>query len=153
MVPGIASGGRGSSIVRLVGIIGGVFLALAVVAIVLVAVLFADPTAGEVVQTFRDEGLEVGEERQIDRDADRSFVPKTYEEQVSFTIPSAGERIAGRVFTFESGEDLEQVREHYEGFEDLFPSYVYVEGNVLVQIPGSVPEEQAERYGEVLRES
>ena len=138
---------------RLVGIVGGVFLALAVVAIVLVAALFADPTAGEVVQDFRDEGLEVGEEQQIDRDENRSFVPKTYEEQVSFTIPSAGERTTGRVFTFESGEDLEQVREHYEGFEDLFPSYVYVEGNVLVQIPGNVHEEQAERYGEVLRET
>jgi hypothetical protein len=149
------TGGRGpvSSIVRLVGIIGGVFLAVAVVAIVLVALLIADPSAGEVVQAFRDEGLEAGEEQQIDRDEDRSFVPKTYEEQVSFAIPSVGERTTGRVYTFQSREDLEQVREHYEGFEGLFPSYVYVEGNVLVQIPGGVSEEQAERYGEVLQET
>jgi len=139
--------------VRLVGIVGGVVLAVAVVAVVLVALVIADPSAEEVVQAFRDEGLEAGEAQQIDRDADRSFVPKTYEEQVSFSIPSAGERTAGRVFTFESGEDLEQVREHYEGFGDLFPSYVYVEGNVLVQIPGSVPEKQAERYGEVLQDA
>ncbi len=138
---------------RLIGIVGGVVLAVAVVAVVLVALVIADPSAEEVVRAFRDEGLEAGEAHQVDRDADWSFVPKTYEEQVSFSIPSAGERIAGRVFTFESGEDLEQVREHYEGFGDLFAAYVYVEGNVLVQIPGSVPEEQAERYGEVLQEA
>lgn len=137
---------------RLVGIVGGVVLAVAVVVVVLVALVIADPSAEEVVQAFRDEGLESGEAQRIDRDADRSFVPKTYEEQVSFSMSSAGEH-AGRVFTFESGEDLEQVREHYEEFGDLFPSYVYVEGNVLVHIPGSVPEERAERYGEVLQDA
>ena len=44
------------------------------------------------------------------------------------------------------------MREHYEGFGELFSSYVYVENNVLVQISGMLPEEQAELYGEVLRE-
>jgi hypothetical protein len=153
MARGTDGRGRVLSIVRLVSIIGGVFLAVAAVAIVMVALLIADPTAGEVVQAFREEGLEAGEDQQIDRDADRSFVPKTYEEQVSFTIPSAGERTTGRVYTFQSRDDLEQVREHYEGFEGLSPSYVYVEGNVLVRIPGSVPEEDAEGYGIVLQEA
>jgi hypothetical protein len=44
------------------------------------------------------------------------------------------------------------VREHYEEFGDLFSSYVYVEDEVLVRISGSVPGDDAERYGEVLRE-
>jgi len=44
------------------------------------------------------------------------------------------------------------VREHYEGFGELFSSYVYVKNKVLVQISGSMQEEQAERYGEVLWE-
>ena len=43
------------------------------------------------------------------------------------------------------------MREHYEGFGELFSSYVYVEDKVLVQISGSVPEDVVERYGEVLR--
>jgi hypothetical protein len=43
-----------------------------------------------VIQAFRDEGLEVGETQRVDREGDRSLVPKTYEEQVSFTIPSQG---------------------------------------------------------------
>jgi hypothetical protein len=117
----------------------------------LLAVVYREPNAEEVVQVFRDEGLEVGETQQVDREVDRSFVPKTYEAQVSFTMPSWGERVGGRVFTFESQEDLEQVREHYEGFGNLFSSHVYVEDNVLVQISGSVPEDDAGRYGEVLR--
>lgn len=147
------AGGRGYAVTGRISIVGGVLLAMAVVAIVLVALLIADPSAEEVVEAFRDEGLEAGETSRVDRDSDRSFVPKTYEEQVSFPIPSVGERAAGRVFTFETQEDLEQVREHYEDFADFFPSYVYVEGNVLVQIPDSVPEEQADRYGKVLREA
>lgn len=81
------------------------------------------------------------------------MIPKTYEEQVSFTIPSSGERVKGRVFTFPSRETLDPVGEYYEEFRSAFSSYVYVEGNALVQIVGDVPEDQAERYGEVLRET
>ena len=65
---------------------------------------------------------------------------------------SQGERVGGRVFTFEAQADLEQVREHCEGFEGLFSSQVYVEDEVLVQIFGTLPEKDAERFGEGLRE-
>ena len=154
MVQGSDTGGRGQglSVLRAVLIAGCVVLGLALAVVLLLAVVYRQPTAEEVIQAFRDEGLEVGETRQVDREVDRSFVPKTYQEQVSFTVPSQGERVGGRVFTFESLEDLEQVREHYEGFGKLFSSYVYVENNVLAQSSGIMPEEQAERYGEVLRE-
>lgn len=59
---------------------------------------------------------------------------------MSFTIPSSGERSGGRVFTFPSREALDPVSEYYEEFGGVFASYVYVEGNVLVQIDGDVPE-------------
>jgi hypothetical protein len=140
------------SVLRAVLITGCVVLGLALAMMLMLAVVNREPNAEEVIQAFRDEGLEVGETQQVDREGDRSFVPKTYEEQVSFKISTQGERVGGRVFTFESQEDLEQVREHYEGFEELFSSHVYVEDEVLVQISGSVPEDDAERYGEVLRE-
>ncbi len=113
--------------------------------------LFGDPSSEEVVEAFWEEGLEVSETRRIDRESDRSLLPKTYKEQTSFSIPSFGRNAAGRVYTFESREDLETVREHYEGAEGLFPSYVYDEGNVLVYIPGEVSEDEAERYAEILR--
>jgi len=154
MVQGSETGGRGQglSVLRAVLIAGCVVLGLALAVVVLLAVVYREPPAEEVIQAFREEGLEIGETRQVDREVDRSFVPKIYKEQVSFTVPSQGERVGGRVFTFESPEDLEQVREHYEGFGELFSSYVYVKNKVLVQISGSMQEEQAERYGEVLWE-
>ncbi len=105
------------------------------------------------IESFRDEGLEVGEVQAVERSEDRSLIPKTYEEQMSFTIPSSGERSGGRVFTFPSREALDPVSEYYEEFGGVFASYVYVEGNVLVQIDGDVPEDQADRYGEVLQET
>ena len=46
---------------------------------------------------------------------------------------------------------MEQVREHYKGFGELFSSHVYVGDEMLVQISSSVPEEDAERYGEGLQ--
>ncbi len=116
-----------------------------------VGLLFGDPSSEEVVEAFREEGLDVNETRRIDREPDWSLVPKTYKEQTSFSIPSSGRNAAGCVYTFESREDLETVREHYEGVEGLSPSYVYDEGNVLVYIPGKVPEDEAERDAETLR--
>ena len=112
-----------------------------------------EPTAEEAIEAFRDEGLEVGEVRTVTRSEDRSLIPKTYEEQMSFTIPSSGERSGGCVFTFPSREALDPVSEYYEEFGGDFASYVYVEGNVLVQIDGDGPEDQADQYREVLRET
>ena len=90
-------------------------LAVVLAGVLAAGLLFGDPSSEEVVEAFREE-LDVGEARQIDFEADRSLIPKTYEEQTSFSIPSVG-NATGRVFTFESREDLEAVREHYEGFE------------------------------------
>ena len=118
---------------------------------VLTVGLFGNLTSQEAVEAFREEGLEAGEALRIDCETDRSLVPKTYKEQTSFSIPSSGRNAAGCVYTFESREDLETVRDHSEGVEGLFPSYVYDEGNVLVYIPGKVPEDEAERDAETLR--
>ena len=148
-----SGGGRGLYIVRVAIIVGCVLLAVLLAVVLLLGLVNRDPTAEEMIQAFRDEGFEVGEVQPISRSEDRSLIPKTYEEQVSFTIPSSGERVKGRVFTFLSRETLDPVHEYYEEFGSMFSSYIYVEGNVLVQIVGEVPEDQAERYGEVLRET
>jgi len=138
-------------IVRVAIVSGCVLLAVVLATVLLLGLVNRDPTSEEVVQAFRDEGLEVGEAQPISRSEDRSFIPKTYEEQISFTIPSSRESARGRVFTLPSRETLDPVREYYEEFGGVFYSYVYVEGNVLVQIAGDVPEDHAAQYGEVLR--
>ncbi len=66
-------------------------------------------------------------------------------------IPFSGERSGGRVFTFPSCEALDAGSEYYEEFVGVFAPYVG--GIVLVQIDGDVPEDQANRYGEVLQET
>src|SRR5215217_1354696 len=105
MVQGSETGGRGQglSVLRAVLIAGCVVLGLALAVVVLLAVVYREPPAEEVIQAFREEGLEIGETRQVDREVDRSFVPKTYKEQVSFTVPSQGERVGGRVFRVPGG--------------------------------------------------
>jgi len=140
-------------VVRAVLIAVCALLAGVLAVVLLLGLVNREPTAKEVIEAFRDEGLEVGEVQTVERSEDRSLIPKTYEEQMSFTIPSSGERSGGRVFTFPSREDLDPVSEFYEEFGGVFASYVYVEGNVLVQIDGDVPEDQADRYGEVLQET
>ena len=105
MVQGSETGGRGQglSVLRAVLIAGCVVLGLALAVVVLLAVVYREPPAEEVIQAFREEGLEIGETRQVDREVDRSFVPKIYKEQVSFTVPSQGERVGGRVFRVPGG--------------------------------------------------
>ena len=61
----------------------------------------------------------------------------------------------GRVFTFESEEDLAEVRDFYEGLGEAggpFFSWVFAEGNVLIQISGRLPEEGARRYEAILED-
>jgi hypothetical protein len=44
-------------------------------------------------------------------------------------------------------------REFYEEFGGVSASYVYFEGNALAQTNGDVPEDRADRYGDVLQET
>lgn len=138
--------------------------AAALVALILLVVLASSllgggsddaPTAEEVIQGFRDEGLEVGGVQTQEPDPGDPL-PDTYEEHVRFLIPSAGEDLGGRVFTFESPEDLRTIRSYYEGLNDMGGffccSYVYEDGLVLVQTPGDVRKKQADEYGRALSE-
>jgi hypothetical protein len=126
------------------------------------------PTSQDVVQAFRDEGLEVGESYDVDEDEGPNPVPRTYKEGTRFTIPSLERRTtgeakvggpdkgAGRVFTFDSEEDLAPVRDYYEGLgraSGLFYSHVFVEGNTLLQINGELPESRANEYEAALRKA
>jgi uncharacterized membrane protein (UPF0127 family) len=113
------------------------------------------PSSTEVVQAFRDAGLEIGESYPVEQEPgwDEKPVPRTYEEATRFTIPSLGEDAGGRVFVFGSEGDLAVVRDYYEGLERSVRPYVYDEGLVLVQISNQLPEDEAEKYWTVLKEA
>jgi uncharacterized membrane protein (UPF0127 family) len=110
------------------------------------------PSSADVIQAFRDAGLEVGRSYPVEQepDWDQRPVPKTYEEASRFEIPSVGEDAGGRVFIFESEEDLIAVRDYYEGLPRSILPYVYAKGKVLLQINRNLPEAEAERYNAVL---
>jgi hypothetical protein len=108
------------------------------------------PSSEEVVLAFKEQGLEVGAFYPF---TSPGLVPQTYTEATRFEIPSLGPDEGGRVFVFESREDLAIVREYYTGLGEaspLFYSHVYEDGRVLVQISGELPKMEADRYGEVL---
>lgn len=66
-------------------------------------------------------------------------------------VPQAD--VGGRVFTFESQDDLEVLQSYYEGLGEaggMFYSHVFVEDNVLLQINGELPKAKAEEYEAVL---
>ncbi len=87
-----------------------------------------------------------------------SPTPRTYEEGTRLEIPSLGKDAGGRVFSYESQEDLQVMRNYYEKLEEtplLGPalrSHLYQDGLLLVQINGDLPKTQADRYGEILEE-
>lgn len=143
----------------------GFLLAAALILVLAVSWLSRGPSSEEVVEAFREDGLEVGEVYPIEKQEGpspgvRSRLPGTYEEGTRFEIPSLGEDAAGRdlggrVFTFESEEDLAEVRDFYEGLGEAggpFFSWVFAEGNVLIQISGKLPEEGARRYEAILED-
>ncbi len=112
-------------------------------------------SSADVVQAFREAGLEVGESYPVEQEPgwDKLPVPKTYEEASRFEILPLGEDAGGRVFVFESEEDLAAVRDYYAGLARGISPYVYVEGNVLVEINSRLPEAEAAKYGAVLKTS
>jgi uncharacterized protein len=117
---------------------------------------FAEPPgSADVVQAFRDAGLEVGESYPVEQEPgwDERPVPRTYEEATRYLIPSLGADAGGRVFVFGSEADLRAVRDFYEDLASSERPYVYDEGLVLVQISNQLPEGEAERYGATLKET
>ncbi len=109
----------------------------------------------EVVQAFREAGLEVGESYPVEQEPgwEELPVPKTYEEATRFEILSIGEDSGGRVFVFESERDLAAVRDYYAGLIKPIRPHLYVEGDVLVEINHRLPEAEAAKYGAVLKVS
>lgn len=114
------------------------------------------PKSPEVVQAFKDAGLEVGDTNDIDTDARwKEFIgPKTYQEGTRFAIPSTGRDSTGQVFTYKTKDDLNVMKNYWntlnENTTGFLYSHVYDKGLILVHIGGGVPKGQADKYGDVL---
>ena len=109
----------------------------------------SDPSPDDMIEAFRDNGLEVGATYPVGREP-AGALPKTYSEAVRFEIPSMGkdeqgQGQGGRVFAFDSARDLEVVENHYKSAEQMpvfgsrLRSHLYRNGLILVQINGGSP--------------
>jgi hypothetical protein len=116
------------------------------------------PSSTDVVQAFRDAGLEVGDATPVDQDpAQAKFIgPKTYQEGTRFLLPSLGNDSSGQVYTYASRKDLEVMKNYWgtlsENTTGMLFSWVYDKGNVLVHLNGSLPKGKADQYGQVLEQ-
>jgi hypothetical protein len=159
----VARGAPRRLLIAVAGIV--IVLVLASLTFWWVLSLLSERTPDQIVEDFREAGLDVGESYPLDEEANPqpSLLPQTYEEAVRFVIPalgvdSEGQDQGGRVFSFESEEDLAVVRNHYESAEQIpifgpsLHSHVYEDGLILVQINGQLPKKEADRYGKVLQE-
>ncbi len=129
--------------------------------LLLAACAAGEPTPGQVVQEFRDQGLEVGKSYPIEQDEgfEESPTPKVYKSGVRFLVPSVcPKECGGRVYSFDEEEDLETMEEYYDSLDNLkvfgpnFGGYTYRNGLLLLQIGGDMKKSRADEYGRVFQD-
>lgn len=66
-----------------------------------------------------------------------------------FLVPSICADCGGRLFAFDNQSDLDKMKTYYEDLaaqSAMFFSWVFTRENILIQINGDLPEEQALKY-------
>lgn len=105
----------------------------------------------DVVDAFVAAGLECEDPQPITQE-DTSFMPV---EVTEFLLPSQCPDCTGRIYIFDNPAELQQARTYYTRLGQDDPnraSWLFVKDNVLVQISGGVPQDQARAYGNALRQ-
>lgn len=104
--------------------------------------------SSQVIDAFHAAGLEAEGVRPLEP-ADYGAAPLVADEGVRFLIPSLGEDRGGRVFNFDTPEELAAMKAYYETLGEsnaLFFSWVFTRDNILVQITGGLDEAIARQY-------
>lgn len=108
-------------------------------------------TVSQVADAFRESGVEIGEVSEMSAD-DYGLAPMA-DEGLRFLIPSLGDDAGGRIMRYESDEDLQRAKSYYEELgkqSALLFSHVFTRGDILVQVNGNLPQEQADMLQEAL---
>ena len=114
--------------------------------------VFAVWNANDVANLFFAANIGVGESRKMET-SDYGIAPMVAKEGVRFFIPSICPDCGGRIFSFSTQEELDILRRYYESLgkkSAALYSWVFVKGNILVQINGQLPEDQAMKYKEII---
>lgn len=107
-----------------------------------------------VIAAFRAAGLEAEDVRPLTKD-DYGMAPMMATEALRFYIPALGEGAGGRLFAFANQADLETTQKFYVEMgraSALAFSWTFARANILVQINGDLPEDQARKYEKALQD-
>jgi hypothetical protein len=131
-------------------------LFLSLVSIILIAtagcgILNHQITGNDVVNAFKQAGLEAENAHPMTTgeygEAPRVCIG------TRFLIPSLGQDNGGRIFVCDKPEDRDQLVSYYQGLNKtnsfLF-SWVYVKGNIVVQINGDLDGQTAAKYEQAI---
>lgn len=106
-------------------------------------------TTDDVIQKFKDDGLEVGEVS----DLENKEFGNTREEGKRILIPSLGEDSGGRLFLFKNEIDLKEAKKYYDELGDagpMFYSHTHQKGNFLFQMNGDMEDKDFKKYADSL---
>jgi hypothetical protein len=109
-------------------------------------------TVDDVVQSFKDSGLEIGEVS----DLPNKEYGSTREEGKRILIPSLGEDSGGRIFKFKNEKDLKEAKSYYDELgksSPLFYSHTHANGVFLLQMNGDMEDAEFEKYKNALDEA
>jgi hypothetical protein len=108
-------------------------------------------TGNDVIKAFKQDGLQA-----------ENVHPMTTEEYgeaprvcngTRFLIPSLGPDNGGRVFICDKQDEQNQIVSYYEGLNrtsSLYFSWVFIKGNIVVQINGDLDGNTAEKYDQAI---
>lgn len=128
------------------------FWGLLVVVMIILTACSSTWTSDQAIEAFKSANLEAEGTYAMTKD-DYGLAPYVAVEGTRFLIPSLCEDCGGRAMSFSSKEDLDLVKTYYVKLGEssaIFFSWVFEKDNILLQINGDLPEEQAMKYQEAL---
>jgi hypothetical protein len=119
---------------------------LAIILILLTACGGDDtPPSMRVIEAFHAFDLEAENPRPMEPD-DYGEAPQVAVEGTRFFMPFLGGSQGGRIMTFASQAELEQVLSYYQNLDTQPPPWLFVKDNILVQLHGDLTDEEAAEY-------
>lgn len=110
-------------------------------------------TSQQVVDALKAAGLEAESTRTMTEE-DYGLSPIQADEGTRFLIPSLCEDCGGRIMTDSDPKELEVLEKYYIKGGEVSPdlkSWLYRKDNILLQINGDLPEDQAKKYESALQ--
>jgi hypothetical protein len=112
---------------------------------------YAQPSPEDVIASFKRAGLEAEKPAKM-RPKDYGMAPYVCT-GLRFLIPSLGADSGGRVFACPNDADRDAIAHYYQDLgrrSAAFFSWVFVKGNVVVQINGDLDDQTSEKYREAI---